>query len=358
MSGKAAKVCISERQEATLRQIADSTTSPVRLVQRATIILRAFAKALNWDIAREVRVARKQVGVWRRRWQESFDALIAIECRESQADLRRAIEDVLSDAPRSGSPGKFTAEQVTAILAVACEPPEKSGRPVTCWTPRELAAEVMVRRIVPKISVSQVARYLHQAELQPHRSKYWLNTKEKDPAVFEQQVQNVCDTYRDAPHRYAQENTHTVSVDEMPGLQALERVAKTIPMQPGRPERIEYEYERHGTLCLIGNWDVVEGQLIAPTIQETRTEEDFVGHIHNTIQTDPHAGWIFVVDNLNIHCSASLVKYVASLEGIEASSLGKKTNEGFSFPRSHDKPSSPTFTIACDLSFCRNTPRG
>ena len=61
----------------------------------------------------------------------------------------------------------------------------------------------------------------------------------------------------------------------MPGLQALERIAKTIPMQPGQPERIEYEYKRHGTLCLIGNWDVVLGHMIAPTIRETRTEEDF-----------------------------------------------------------------------------------
>ena len=87
--------------------------------------------------------------------------------------------------------------------------------------------------------------------MQPHRSKYWLNTKEKDPEVFEQQVQTVCQTYLEAPDLYFQENTHTVSVDEMPGLQALERIATTIPMQPGQPERIEYEYKRHGTLC----WD-------------------------------------------------------------------------------------------------------
>jgi len=75
-------------------------------------------------------------------WQQSFDALVAIECRETQAELRRAIEDVLSDAPRSGSTGTFTAEQVTLILSVACEPPEQSGRPIDRWTHRELADEV------------------------------------------------------------------------------------------------------------------------------------------------------------------------------------------------------------------------
>ena len=167
-----------------------------------------------------------------------------------------------------------------------------------------------------------------QAELQPHRSKYWLNTKEKDPEVFQQQVENVCQTYLQAPDLHFQENTHTVSVDEMPGIQALERIAETIPMQSGRPERIEYEYKRHGTLCLIGNWDVVRGQMIAPTIRETRTEEDFARHIHDTIATDAAAGWVFVVDNLNTHCSETLVRYAARLEGIDESTLGKKGKSG------------------------------
>jgi transposase len=328
MSGKAAKVLCTEKQQNVLRQIRRSTTAPRRLVQRTGVILMAFTGLLNVDIAREIRLARKQVGLWRRRWQQSFDALVAIECCESRAALHRAIEDVLTDAPRSGSTGTFTAEQVTQILAVACEPPEQSGRPIDRWTHRELADEVVGRGIVSSISASQVGRYLAQAELQPHRRKYWLNTKEKDPEVFEQQVQIVCQTYLEAPYLYFQQNTHTVSVDEMPSIQALERIANTIPMRPGRPERIEYEYKRHGTLCLIGNWDVVLGQMIAPTIRATRTEEDFAWHIHHTIQTDPQAGWAFVVDNLNIHCSEMLVRHVARLEKIDESTLGQKGKSG------------------------------
>lgn len=328
MCGKAAKLHLSEKQESILREIHRSATAPQRLVQRVGIILLSFAGSLNVDIAREIALARKQVGLWRRRWQQSFDALVSIECRESHAALRRAVEDVLSDAPRSGSRGKFTAEQVTQILAVACEPPENSGRPVDRWTARELADEVIRRQIVPSISVSQIGCYLAQAELQPHRSKYWLNTKEKDPQVFEQQVQHVCQTYREAPNLYFQANTYTISVDEMPGAQALERIAKTIPMQPGQPVRIEYEYRRHGTLCLIGNWDVVRGQMIAPTIRETRTEEDFAWHIHHTVQTDAEASWVFVVDNLNVHGSEMLVRYVARLEGIDENSLGQKGKSG------------------------------
>lgn len=328
MSGKAAKIQLTEKQQHVLQQIRRSTTAPQRLVQRVGVILMAFTGVLNVTIAQELGLARKQIGLWRRRWQQSFDALVAIECRESQTALRRAIEDVLSDAPRSGSTGTFTAEQVTQVLAVACEPSEQSGRPIDRWTHRELADEVVRRGIVPSISPSQVGRYLAQAELQPHRSKYWLNTKEKDPEVFAQQVQMVCQTYLRAPDLYFQENTRTVSVDEMPGIQALERIAKTIPMRPGQPERIEYEYKRHGTLCLIGNWDVVLGQLIAPTIRVTRTEEDFAWHILHTVETDAEAGWVFVVDNLNIHCSEMLVRYVARLEGIEESMLGQKGKSG------------------------------
>jgi hypothetical protein len=328
MPGKAAKIQLTERQNSVLQQIRCSTTAAQRLVQRVGVILMAFAGELNVTIAQELGLARKQVGLWRRRWQQSFDALVAIEGRETQAELRRAVEDVLSDAPRSGSTGSLTAEQVTQILAVACEPPEQSGRPIDRWTHRELAEEVVCRGIVRSISVSQVGRYLAQAELQPHRSKYWLNTKEKDPELFQEQVEIVCQTYLEAPNLYFQENTHTVSVDEMPGLQALERIAKTIPMRPGQAERIEYEYKRHGTLCLVGNWDVVLGQMIAPTIRETRTDEDFAWHIHHTVQTDAEAGWVFVVDNLNIHCSEMLVLYVARLEGIDESTLGRKGKSG------------------------------
>lgn len=328
MPGQARKVIITEKQLDVLQTFARSHTAPKRLVQRAQIILLAFEGKLNADIALAVSLDRKQVGLWRKRWQESFDALVAVECGETPAALRRAVEDVLSDAPRPGAPGTFTAEQVASILAVACEPPENSGRPIDFWTARELADEVVKRGIVESISVTQVGRYLAEAALAPHRSEYWLNTTEKDEALFRQQVQTVCDCYLDAPQQYFQYNTHTVCVDEMTSLQALERQADPLPMRPGEPERIESNYTRHGTLCLIGSWHVVQGQMISPTIKPTRTEEDFAWHIHHTIQTDSQAGWIFVADNLNIHSSETLVRYVARLEGIEEQTLGVKGRRG------------------------------
>src|SRR5829696_6908685 len=134
MPGSAAKVVISERQQEVLRQLSTATTAAKRLTQRAAIVLLAFAGLDNEAIAARVGLERHQVGLWRRRWQRSFDRLVRIECLESPRALRRAIEELLSDEPRPGSPGKFTAEQLALIFALACEHPSKSDRPITHWT--------------------------------------------------------------------------------------------------------------------------------------------------------------------------------------------------------------------------------
>jgi transposase len=266
---------------------------------------------------------RQQVGVWRQRWREAWDSLCVWECTEPHR-LREAILEVLADAPRSGSPGKVTAEQVAQILAVACESPKLSGRPITRWTHRELRDEVIKRKIVASLSVAQVGRYLQQAAVQPHRSKMWLNTTEKDPDRFQREVATVCQTYLEAPRKAAADGTHTVSVDEATSLQALERNAPDKLAQPGSVTKQEFEYTRHGTTTLTAGLDVVTGQIVSPTLEATRTEPEFVEHIARTVNIDPTGEWIFVVDNLNTHASESLVKWVAEACGLD-DSLGKKT---------------------------------
>lgn len=327
MPGSAAKVFITERQQQVLQELVSGRTTPVRLMQRATIVLQAFARVDNADIAGAIGLGPDAVGLWRRRWAKVWPRLTVFECAENQADLQRAIASVLDDKPRSGNPGRFTPEQITRILALACEPPENSGRPITHWTNAELAAEAIKQGIVPSISASQVGRYLREAELQPHRSRYWLNTKEKDPAQFQAKVEEVCDCYLEAPRLYAEENTHTVCTDEMTGIQALERIAPTLPMGMGKTECREFEYERHGTLTLIGNFHVVTGELLAPSLGPTRTEADFVAHVAQTVSTDPEASWVFVADNLNIHASEGLVQWVTQFCSLEQD-LGKKRQGG------------------------------
>jgi transposase len=162
--------------------------------------------------------------------------------------------------------------------------------------------------------------------LKPHLSRYWLNTKETDPVVFQQESQMVCDTYATAQDNYAA-GIHTVSTDEMTGIQALERIAPTKPTRPGQVEKREFEYERHGTQTLIANFEVATGQVIMPTIGDRRTEIDFAQHIARTVATDPDAEWVFVVDQLNTHMSETLVQVVAAECGIDAA-LGTKGQTG------------------------------
>ena len=135
-------------------------------------------------------------------------------------------------------------------------------------------------------------------------------------------------TYAAAPDLYHQFGTHTVSTDEMTGIQALERIAETKPTKPGQEARMEFEYKRWGTQALICNFHVVTGEVVSPTVQETRTEVDFVKHIERTVATDAEADWVFVTDQLNIHQSEGLVKLVAKACGIAEETLGKKGKSG------------------------------
>ncbi len=142
----------------------------------------------------------------------------------------------------------------------------------------------------------------------------------------------MCELYQQAPALHAA-GIHLVSTDEKTGIQALERAAPTQPMQPavggqaGRVERQEYEYIRHGTQCLTANFEVATGQQIAPTIGATRTEQDFVAHIAQTVATAPDDQWIFLTDQLNTHQSESLVRWVATAIGY-LGDLGEKGKVG------------------------------
>jgi len=162
--------------------------------------------------------------------------------------------------------------------------------------------------------------------LQPHRSRYWLNANPEDPEVFREQVTVVCDLYEQAG-ALAEQGIHLVSTDEKTGIQALQRLYPDIPMGPGRVQGREHEYTRHGTLCLMANLEIWCGCIIAPSLGPTRTETDFVAHVEQTVATDPFAGWVFIVDNLNTHQSESLVLYVAEACSIDED-LGQKEKHG------------------------------
>lgn len=118
-----------------------------------------------------------------------------------------------------------------------------------------------------------------------------------------------------------------MSTDEKTGIQALERIHPTRPMIFGRVELREFEYERHGTQVLTANFEIATGEVVAPTVGDTRKEGDFAFHIAQTIATDPDGIWIFITDQLNTHMSETLVRLVAAECGIDTD-LGVKGKEG------------------------------
>lgn len=153
---------LSEAEQAELQQLVSRHSTPQQIALRARIILQAAQGLNHREIARNLDVSRKCARLWRERWLEG-------------ADSYRPVAERLQDAPRPGAPATFTLEQLTQLYALACQPPQAYGRPISHWTPRELAEELVKQKIVETISPRHVGRLLKEADLKPHQKRYWLN---------------------------------------------------------------------------------------------------------------------------------------------------------------------------------------
>ena len=161
-----ARISLSARQRSLLQQIRQRQTAPQRLVRRALILLALAVNPCLKATAADLSLNRISVRLWRDRWLAAAEALTQAENDNvSDAQLLCLIEQVLDDAPRPGGPATFSPEQIVQIVAVACEPPEKSGRPLSHWTARELADEARERQIVRSISSRTVGRFLKTGRL-------------------------------------------------------------------------------------------------------------------------------------------------------------------------------------------------
>jgi transposase len=184
-----------------------------------------------------------------------------------------------------------------------------------------------VRSNEASLTASRTARsgaFLKAAALQPHRVRGWLTAK-PDPD-FETKCADICTVYQQAPEA-AEHGIRTVSIDEMSGVQALERAAPGLPMKSGKIERREYEYKRHGTQSLIAAFDVATGQ-VQGIVGDRRTEEDYVSFLETLFASSSvTTPWRVVCDNLNTHVSEGVVRMVARLCGI-TDDLGEKGTSG------------------------------
>lgn len=179
---RAAALQVSPAQLDVLRRLRRQQTADQRRVRRASIILALADNPCVDTVARQLGLTRVTVRLWRDRWLAATADLQGAEQEPTPSRLARLLEAFLDDAPRPGKPATFGPDQIVQIVAVACEPPEKSNRPIDHWTSRELADEVQKRQIVSRISPRSVGRFLKRgrsatapkpllAQREPRRSR-------------------------------------------------------------------------------------------------------------------------------------------------------------------------------------------
>ena len=281
-------ITLTPEEQTALEKIARRPSTAQQIALRATIVLRAAQGASHGAIARELGITKDTSRLWRNRWLEL-----------SARGL--PVEDRLQDAPRPGCPPTFTLEQITQLYALACAPPEQYGRPISHWTDAELADEMMKQQFVDSISPRHVGRLLAEAELKPHQTRYWLHPP--PDTEFAAKVTDICQLYEQAAER-AERGELTYSLDEMTGIQALERTMPNLDMKPGRCE------------------------IDQASVGDTQTEADLDAHLRALLAPAPTAPKIHLtMDCLNTHQSESMVRLVAELEP-EPIELGEKGKSG------------------------------
>ncbi len=286
----APRIILAQNAQVELQTLARAHSTPQSLALRARMVLRAAAveQPTNLQIGHELGCSNLTVGKWRRRYLElGFPGL--------------------QDARRAGRPRIIAPPTRVQVISGASALPKDQERPVTRWTLNEIVATLLDALNTEAISRSSVWRILQDVDLKPHKSEYWLNSHDED---FEAKAHHICNLYAKALESY-QQGRLVICCDEKTGMQVLERKAPTKPAQPGRRERREHEYIRHGTRVLSNALAVATGQL-AWTIGATRKATDFVAHLNEAYHRFPGMQrYDWVMDNLNTHWSLDVCRLVA-----------------------------------------------
>lgn len=276
------EVQLSSAERSSLEERASSRTAPHSQVIRARIVLLAADGVANVDIAKRVGVCVDVASRWRKRF-----------CQEGLAGLK--------DRPRSGRPRVFGSEVVAGIKALACEPPEDRDVPLSRWSSHELATQATHEGLVESISSSTVRRWLHADAIKPWRYRSWIFPRDPD---FAQKAARVLDLYARIWEGVALgPDDYVISADEKSQLQALARCHPGLPPGPGRPRRVEFEYQRGGTLAYMGAYDVHAARLIGMVAPKTGIVP-FMELVERVMTLEPyrsarHVYW--VVDNGSSH---------------------------------------------------------
>jgi transposase len=276
------EVGLSVEDRAILEALASSRIAAHAEVVRARIVLLAADGERNVDIARRVGVCVDVASKWRKRF-----------CEEGLTGLK--------DRPRRGRPRLFGSAVVAGIKALACEPPEQRYVPLSRWSSLELAAQAVSEGLVESISSSTVRRWLHAAAIKPWRYRSWIFPRDPD---FAAKAARVLDLYgRVFEGVPLGPDDYVISADEKSQLQALARCHPDLAAAPGRIRRVEFEYERGGTLAYMGAYDVHRARLIGCVAPKTGIVP-FMELVDHVMTREPYASarnvyWI--VDNGSSH---------------------------------------------------------
>jgi transposase len=218
-------------------------------------------------------------------------------------------------------PGAFPPADQLEVIALATSKTGDHDCVASQWSLDDLAAELVNRHADEAMTRATIWRILNAADLKPHQSVYWLNSHDPD---FDAKAQDICRLYVQAPLLH-QRGELVVCTDEKTGMQILERKHPTIPAQPGKPEKREHEYIRHGARCLIASFVVPTGQVVWD-LGVTRTSRDFAAHLaHAAKQYPDQQRFHWVLDNLNTHWSLDVCELMARLNGLPFHKMDLRT---------------------------------
>lgn len=285
---RAAAVALRACERTELERVARAATSSQRDALRAKIILLAVQGLINEEIAEELGVTAKTVGKWRRRFAKEGPK-------------------ALNDAFRSGREPTYTAEQKAWYFQTVLQSARENGVPISRWTGAELVAFAERAGLDPTPDPATLWRWLDQADIKPHKWRYWLQITDPD---FETRMKDVTGVYLQAI-ALMKAGIPVFCIDEKTGMQALSRETPDRPTRPGKARRRDHRYKRHGTTCFIGVFHVATGKVWGRFVL-SRDAKTFAALVAEVCDHFPKAKAIhFVTDQLNTHWHLEVCKVVA-----------------------------------------------
>jgi len=244
-------ICLSKSDRREIERLLRDGRTEQRVARRGRVLLAMQdPQTLVTDLGEQVGMTR--TGIW-------------FLCRRYEAVGVNAIYD----APRSGRPRDISALERVAIEQLACCKPAGLGLEMTHWSTRSLASLAVKRGLVPHIAHSTVSLILRAADLQPHRSRYWITPTLN--AEFLQRAGRILWLYERVDWLWEHDEI-VLALDEKPNLQALERARPTQPMRPAQIERQEFEYIRHGVVNFLALLNVYNGQMRSCCLDQNDSE--------------------------------------------------------------------------------------